>query len=142
MLTAAQEAAGDGVSLLGVTVLTSLDEVGLGNVWGRPIGSIEDEVLRLAELAEACDLGGVVCSAREASSVRSILGSTREIVTPGIRLAGDSAHDQRRVTTPAQAVAAGATRLVVGRSISGSSDPQAAFDRVLADANAGIAGRT
>ena len=132
MLERAVEAAGE-TRLLGVTVLTSMSGADLGQVWGRTIDDVADEVGRLARLAREAGLTGIVCSAAEAALVAGQLDDGAEIVTPGIRLAGDPLHDQSRVTTPADAVRNGATRLVVGRSITQATDPAAAFDRVMDD---------
>ncbi|MXW18468.1 MAG: orotidine-5'-phosphate decarboxylase, partial [Gemmatimonadetes bacterium] len=79
-------------------------------------------------------LGGAVCSAAEAARVRETMGSDARIVTPGIRLAGDRVHDQRRVRTASEAFAAGATHIVVGRPVTRATDPAAAFARFAADA--------
>jgi orotidine-5'-phosphate decarboxylase len=118
--------------LIAVTVLTSLDvgdlaEIGIGD-------SAEDEVLRLAKLAAACDLDGVVCSAAEASALRRALGARFKLVTPGIRPAGAAADDQARVVTPQVALANGADYLVIGRPITQAADPLAA----LRDINAAV----
>ena len=117
--------------LIGVTVLTSMGDDDL-----RELGytqSAGERVLSLAALAADSGLDGVVCSAQEAPALRAQRGGEFCLVTPGIRLAGDDAGDQRRVLTPAQAVAAGADYLVIGRSITGASDPLAALQRVHAE---------
>lgn len=114
--------------LIGVTVLTSLSDQDLAELGYAE--STAERVLRLASLAAASGLDGVVCSALEAPQLRRALGETFCLVTPGIRLAGDAAGDQRRVLTPAQAVAAGADYLVIGRSVTGAADPLAALERV------------
>jgi orotidine-5'-phosphate decarboxylase len=134
MMTAAQEALADLPQrplLIAVTVLTSmsaedLDEVGVA-------GTPADQVLRLARLTQACKLDGVVCSAQEASLLRADIGPDFRLVTPGIRPAGAEAGDQRRVMTPAQALQAGATDLVIGRPITAASDPLAALQQIQAD---------
>ena len=131
MMSAAAEAAGDAVTLLGVTILTSMSAADLGRTWNRPLESVSDEVVRLAQMAVAAGVGGVVASALEAKTLRSTLGSEPVIVTPGIRLAGDATHDQARVCTPSDAAEAGADFLVVGRSITASPDPLDALRRVL-----------
>jgi orotidine-5'-phosphate decarboxylase len=103
--------------LLGVTVLTSVR------------GDVQAEVLRLAKLAKECGLDGVIASPREIRAVREAMGSNFLIVTPGIRPAKAEAGDQQRVMTPAEAVAAGASYIVVGRPIIKADDPaQAAAD--------------
>jgi orotidine-5'-phosphate decarboxylase len=85
-------------------------------------------------LARNAGLDGVVCSPHEAAAVRRECGSEFAIVTPGIRPAGTAAGDQRRVSTPAQAIAAGADYLVVGRALTGADDPRAAARSLLAEA--------
>lgn len=134
MLAAAARAAPPSLRLLGVTVLTSLDAAGLGDVFGRPVADVGAEADRLAALARDVALGGVVCAASEAGRIRAVLGSKSHIVTPGIRPAGEPHHDQRRVRTAAQAFRAGATHIVVGRPVTRSSDPAAAFERIVVDA--------
>lgn len=114
--------------LIGVTVLTSTSDEEL-----REMGYTElsqERVLRLAALAADSGLDGVVCSALEATALRQVHGSEFCLVTPGIRLSGDDAADQRRVTTPADAFAMGSDYLVIGRSITAATDPLAALQRV------------
>ena len=114
--------------LIGVTVLTSTSDEEL-----REMGYTElsqARVLRLAALAADSGLDGVVCSALEATALRQVHGSEFCLVTPGIRLSGDAAADQRRVTTPADALAMGSDYLVIGRSITAATDPLAALQRV------------
>jgi len=132
MIRAAREAAGSDLRLLAVTVLTSLEAEGLGQVWGRPAVRIEEEVLRLARLAVDGGADGVVASAREAVALKADLGRDLFVATPGIRLPGGDAHDQARVTTPAEAVAAGSDLLVVGRAITGAREPREALERIRA----------
>ncbi len=134
MMEAAAEAAGADLMLLGVTVLTSMTASDVGDSWGREVDSLEDEVVRLARLAQQSGLGGVVASVREAAPIKEAIGSDLVVVTPGIRLAGDDAHDQARVSTPAEAVAAGADYLVIGRSVTQALDPVEALRRVYAQA--------
>jgi orotidine-5'-phosphate decarboxylase len=93
-------------------------------------------VQRLAALTADCGLDGVVCSAQEAPVLRASHGENFCLVTPGIRLAGDDAGDQRRVVTPADAVSGGASHLVIGRSITGAADPLAALERVQQELSA------
>jgi len=111
--------------LVGVTVLTSLDADDLAAV-GCP-GEPRERVLRLAELGRRAGLDGVVCSPQEAALVRRALGPGFLLVTPGVRPAGAAVGDQKRVMTPAQAIAAGADYLVIGRPITGAPDPAAAL---------------
>lgn len=133
MLGAAVEAAKARPQLmvLAVTVLTSMSQsevetIGMG-------GSIEQSVLRLAKVALAEGCQGIVSSAREASKLRQELGHEFAIVTPGVRPAGTSAGDQVRVVTPAQAIAAGASHIVVGRPITEAADPAAEARAILED---------
>jgi orotidine-5'-phosphate decarboxylase len=130
MLEAAAETAGDEVTLLGVTLLTSLSPTDVEAVWGRSIDSIREEVVRLATLAKESGVPGVVASANEAEAIRRRLGKEILIVTPGIRLQGGEANDQARFTTPAQAVRAGADYLVIGRPVTGAADPVAALEKM------------
>lgn len=132
MLSAAVEGAGDECRVLAVTVLTSLGGSGLGHVWGREIDVVGDEVLRLAQLARSSGAHGVVCSGPEAAAVRAAHGDLLEVLVPGIRLDGGPVHDQARVTTPAEAVAAGASYLVLGRAVIAAADPRAVMRRVQA----------
>jgi orotidine-5'-phosphate decarboxylase len=117
--------------LIGVTVLTSLTDAELAET-GVP-GAAEERVSLLAALAADCGLDGVVCSARESERLRRERGPGFTLVTPGIRLAGDDAGDQRRVMTPARAMAAGSDYLVIGRSITGAADPLAALQQVMSE---------
>ena len=139
MLEAARDASRGRVKLLGVTVLTSLTAAELEVVWGREISSIRDEVGRLAVLAHRCGMSGVVASALEASWIRKTLEPPFLIVTPGIRHAGAARGDQKRVATPAGAVAAGADYLVVGRPLTQADDPAAALTSLLAEVAAATA---
>jgi orotidine-5'-phosphate decarboxylase len=134
MMNAAREAI-DGHSsrplLIGVTVLTSMSEEDLRELgW---TGSAQERVLQLAELAANSGLDGVVCSAQETTVLRRERGADFALVTPGIRLAGDDAGDQRRVVSPADAMANGSDYLVIGRSITQAKDPVACLQGILAD---------
>jgi orotidine-5'-phosphate decarboxylase len=132
MLRAATEAArgaNPGLMVLAVTVLTSMDDNDLDKAGVR--GRVLDQVLRLAALALADGCQGVVASAQEASELRSELGDEFAIVTPGVRPAGASRDDQVRVATPAEAIAAGATHIVVGRPITEAADPAAEARAIL-----------
>jgi orotidine-5'-phosphate decarboxylase len=130
MMEAAAEAAGDDLILLGVTVLTSMTASDVKDSWGRAVDSLEEEVVRLARLSKESGVGGVVASVREAAPIKEAVGADVVVVTPGIRLAGDDAHDQARVSTPVEAVAAGADYLVIGRSITHAPEPAQALRRV------------
>jgi len=132
MLRAAVEAAqaiNSQLLVLAVTVLTSLDDSDLNMLGLR--GGVLDEVLRLAALALSNGCQGIVASAREASALRAEFGRDFTIVTPGVRPAGSGADDQARVVTPAEAIAAGASYIVVGRPITGASDPAAEARAIL-----------
>jgi orotidine-5'-phosphate decarboxylase len=131
MLRAAVDAAKARPELmvLAVTVLTSMDGNDLEKIGVR--GTVEDTVVRLATIALANGCQGVVASAREASTLRAELGDAFAIVTPGVRPAGTSVGDQVRVVTPADAVASGASHIVVGRPITEASDPAAEARAIL-----------
>jgi orotidine-5'-phosphate decarboxylase len=125
MLRAATAAAPAGLALLAVTVLTHLDPPQLLAL-DMP-GSVEERAARWADLAVRAGCAGVVCSPHEAASLRARHPSPFLLVTPGVRPSGSAAGDQRRVATPAQALAAGADFLVVGRPLTAAADPQAAL---------------
>jgi orotidine-5'-phosphate decarboxylase len=136
MLEAAAEAAAglpDPPTLLAVTVLTSMDQTQLAET-GR-VHSPEEEVLLLARMAFANGISGFVCSPEEAGTLRSALQGA-VLVTPGIRPAGAAIGDQKRIATPAAALAAGASYLVVGRPITQAPDPAKAAIAILAEMNA------
>ena len=133
MLRAATEAASavnPQVKVVAVTVLTSMDEPELGQVGVQ--GGILSEVMRLGNLAAAEGCHGVVASAREASEVRRHFGEDFLIVTPGVRPEGAAHGDQARVVTPAQAISAGASHIVVGRPIIEAANPSQAAREILA----------
>ncbi|MBV9572439.1 MAG: orotidine-5'-phosphate decarboxylase [Acidobacteriales bacterium] len=117
------------MSVLAVTVLTSMDDDQLERVGVR--GGVVDQVLRLSALALADGCHGVVSSAREAALLRQELGDEFIIVTPGVRPAGSDHGDQARVTTPTEAMSAGANYIVVGRPITGASDPASEARAIL-----------
>jgi orotidine-5'-phosphate decarboxylase len=124
MMTAAKEALdeqGGAMQLIAVTVLTSMDEADLLEV-GVP-RSPGEQVMHLAQLSQKCGLDGVVCSAQEAEVLKASLGADFKLVTPGIRLAASVADDQRRIVSPADAVALGSDYLVIGRPITQSENP-------------------
>lgn len=131
MLEAAARAASGRLSLVGVGVLTSMDASDYAEVVGRPVDDIGAELERLARLGMAAGLDGAVCSTREAARLRASLGERALLVVPGIRRAGEGAGDQVRTATPAEAVAAGADLLVVGRPVTGVADPRGAALAVL-----------
>lgn len=122
---AAEQAAGaDRPLIIAITVLTSLDQEALGAI--GVAGGVEEQVVRLARLAQESGLDGVVASPLEIAAIRAACGPDFLIVTPGVRPAGGAVHDQSRVATPAAAVRAGADYLVIGRAITGAADPAAA----------------
>ncbi len=126
MLRAAVQAASEtrpDLKILAVTVLTSLDDSDLEKLAVR--GKVSEQVVRLAALALADGCQGIVASPQEAAELRSKLGQDFVIVTPGVRPAGSGKADQVRTATPAQAIAAGASYIVVGRPITESKDPGA-----------------
>eukprot|EP00965_Chrysotila_dentata_P212164 6186867-Pleurochrysis_carterae.AAC.5 len=115
--------------VIAVTVLTSMDEIDLKAV-GQSVPA-DEQVIRLASLAKECGMDGVVCSAREIGLIRQACGPDFVLVVPGIRPAGSAQGDQKRVMTPADAMRAGATSLVVGRPITSSDDPSSAAQAIV-----------
>ncbi|SFZ85018.1 orotidine-5'-phosphate decarboxylase [Devosia enhydra] len=135
MRVAAKAAEGSGATVLGVTVLTSMDDADL-----REAGYARDAaglVLLRAQQARDAGIGGLVCAATEAQMVRPVLGPDMAIVTPGIRPLGAAQGDQKRVMGPGQALTAGATHLVVGRPITAAQDPAEAARAILAEMASG-----
>jgi orotidine-5'-phosphate decarboxylase len=136
MLEAAVQAVAEGAEdagvprprLLGVTVLTSLGEDDLGEVGQN--GPLADQVLRLARLAQSCGLDGVVCSPREIAALKAACGPAFVLMVPGIRPHWAASGDQKRVMTPAEALAAGADYLVIGRPVTAAQDAAAAARRI------------
>ncbi len=134
MLQAAADAAAQSTSkpmVLAVTVLTSLADADLSELGVS--GNVATQVLRLGSLARATGCGGLVASAKEAAALRRELGEGFAIVTPGVRPAGTAAGDQARVLTPAQAIASGATYLVVGRPILEAPDRALAAQNIVGE---------
>jgi orotidine-5'-phosphate decarboxylase len=131
MMTAAAEAAAAPGSprLLAVTVLTSMDASELAGI--GITASPADQVLRLAKLAQTSGIDGMVCSPEEVAMLRKQTGLNTLLVIPGIRPAGSEVGDQKRIATPAQAIAHGASMLVVGRPITRAADPAAAAQSIL-----------
>jgi len=126
---AARPAGGPG--LLAVTVLTSMDDADLcGAGYGESAAAL---VARRAADAREAGFDGIVCSPREIAIVRKIVGPDMLIVTPSIRPAGSAAGDQKRITSPAEAITAGTDYLVVGRPVTAASDPAAAAEAIVAD---------
>lgn len=130
MMEVAAEAAEGRVALLGVTLLTSLSPNDVEDMWGHPISSLREQVVRLATLSQESGLDGVVASPQEAQALRRRLGKELLVVTPGIRLPGVDVNDQVRVATPSQAAGAGASHLVLGRAVTAAADPVAALEKV------------
>lgn len=131
MKAALEGAAGSPLAVLGVTVLTSMDDADLSAAgYGRDAAG-----LVAMRIAQARDLGipGVVCAPGEAEMARAMLGSKAHVVTPGVRPADAARGDQKRVATPRAALEAGASHLVVGRPITGAADPRAAAEAILAE---------
>ncbi len=133
VVRAAKEGAGaSGLKILGVTVLTSLDRADLDDCLYQA-GTVAEVVVERARRALAAGADGVICSPEEAALVRALPEATgRLIVTPGVRPAGAAKGDQKRVMTPADAIAAGADHLVVGRPIWQATDPAAAAAAIVA----------
>lgn len=117
--------------LIAVTVLTSFDDEDLGNVGYH--GSVQDQAVRMASLAQTCGMDGVVASAYEIEALRRTCGPDFKLVVPGIRPGWATADDQKRVVTPAEAIRRGADYLVIGRPITRADDPRAAAERIAAE---------
>ena len=115
--------------LLAITVLTSFDDEAWTSIGGQL--PISDQVIRLAKLAKESGLDGVVCSALEAKMIREACGPNFLIVTPGIRPSFAATNDQKRIATPASALADGASRLVIGRPITQAATPQEAVRLII-----------
>ncbi|MCO5156193.1 MAG: orotidine-5'-phosphate decarboxylase [Aquamicrobium sp.] len=135
MRAAVAAARGSNLTLLGVTVLTSMDEADLSDA-GYSNTTPGELVARRARQALEAGMGGIVCSAAEAAAVRAIVGPGMAVVTPGIRPAGAERGDQKRVMTPADALAAGASHLVVARPIVAAPDRRAAAAAILSEMEA------
>jgi orotidine-5'-phosphate decarboxylase len=133
MMQAAQEASQGRTQLVAVTVLTSFDQQAAASV--GYVGSVQEQVVRLGSLAMESGVQGLVCSAHELQALAP-LGGVR--VVPGVRPAGQAAHDQKRVATPEEAVRAGATWIVVGRPILESPNPMQALQAINASVQQGV----
>lgn len=121
-------------SVIAVTVLTSLDDAGLSAIGvDRPAA---EQVPLLAALARGAGCDGIVCSPHEAAAMRELLGPDALVVTPGVRPEGADAGDQARTATPVEAIAAGASHLVIGRPITGAADPAAAAREIVKELSA------
>ncbi|MBO6813780.1 MAG: orotidine-5'-phosphate decarboxylase [Rhizobiaceae bacterium] len=122
MRAAVEAARGSNLCLLGVTVLTSMDDADLKAA--GYVDSARELVLKRAADASEAGMGGIVASALEAPAIREIVGPEMTVVTPGIRPAGSDAGDQKRIMTPGDAISAGASHLVIGRPITAADDPR------------------
>jgi len=131
MKAAVEARAGTDLKILAVTVLTSYDDDDL-HAAGYRLG-VSDLVQSRAQQAELLGVDGLVCSAEEAAALRRLVGRRMSLVTPGIRPAGSSSGDQKRIMTPARAIAAGADYLVVGRPVLEAADPKAAAEAIQAE---------
>ena len=131
MAAAARGVAGSGLKVLGVTVLTSLDQTDLGDL--GVTREMKAQVEALGRLACSNGADGIVCSPKEVANMRAALGPDALLVTPGVRPAGSDVGDQKRVATPAQAVKDGSTHLVVGRPILEAANPCAAARAIAAE---------
>jgi orotidine-5'-phosphate decarboxylase len=132
MIKAAVEGAGPKCDVLAVTILTSLDQQSLATAWDKPTADVAQEVARLAETAKRAGAAGVVCSGAEAPLLRAHLGKEFALLVPGIRLPDSPADDQSRTVTPAQAAEAGATYIILGRTVTKAPNPIAAFRQATA----------
>jgi orotidine-5'-phosphate decarboxylase len=131
MKAAVEARGGSGLKILAVTVLTSYDDSDLHSA-GYRLG-VSDLVEARARQARALGVDGIVCSPEEAAALRKIVGHQMSLVTPGIRPAGAATGDQKRIMTPARAIAAGADYLVVGRPVMEAADPKAAAEAIQAE---------
>lgn len=131
LTAAAKGAAGSALKVLGVTVLTSYDDADLAAA-GYASG-VEDMVRRRAASAREAGVAGVICAPTDAAMVRTILGPSGLVVTPGVRPSGADVGDQKRIATPADARRAGADMIVVGRPVTAAADPLAAARAIVAE---------
>jgi orotidine-5'-phosphate decarboxylase len=125
------------LKLLGVTVLTSMDEADI--TAAGYTGNVASLVAARAADARAAGMDGIVASPAEAGALRAIVGPDMAIVTPGIRPAGSAAGDQKRIATPASAIRSGADYLVVGRPVTGATDPKRAAEAIVSETEAALA---
>jgi orotidine-5'-phosphate decarboxylase len=131
MKAAAEARAGSDLKILAVTVLTSYDDSDL-HAAGYRLG-VTDLVGARAQQAQALGIDGLVCSPEEVAALRNVIGHRMQLVTPGIRPSGSATGDQKRIMTPARAIAAGADYLVVGRPVLEAADPKAMADTIQAE---------
>jgi orotidine-5'-phosphate decarboxylase len=139
MKAAVEARAQTDLKILAVTVLTSYDDGDLHAAGYRL--SVADLVEARAQQAQVLGVDGLVCSAEEASALRKIVGHQMRLVTPGIRPSGSAAGDQKRIMTPARAIASGADYLVVGRPVLEAADPKAAAEAIVAEITPGLVER-
>ena len=137
MRAAVEGREGSNLKLLAVTVLTSFDKTDLADL-GYPC-TVEELVELRVKKAMAASVDGLVCSPLEAARVRSLTGPAAILVTPGVRSLGAAKGDQKRVATPAEAIAAGATYLVIGRQVTRAADPKQAVQDILEELKIGLA---
>ncbi len=138
-LAVEQEAARRGIAVpltLAVTVLTSMAQNELENDMLISNWSVEEVVVKWALAAKQCGIGGVVCSPREIAAIRAACGNDFKIVTPGIRPAWSKANDQKRITTPAQAIKLGADYIVIGRPITAAANKIQAVQKIIEELEA------
>ena len=128
---AAKRRGGDRTKLVAISILTSMDQEALASI--GITCPIPEEVSRLASLAFGAGSDGIVCSPQEAAQMRALLGPDALIVTPGVRPAGSDIGDQKRIATPSAAIAAGASKLVIGRPITGADDPVLACENIVSE---------
>ncbi|MCF6343238.1 MAG: orotidine-5'-phosphate decarboxylase [Devosiaceae bacterium] len=129
MGAAARAAAGTSLKILGVTVLTSLDDDDMMNAgYDRDVASLVGLRAHQASLAK---IGGIVCSPLEAAMVRTLIGEEMAVVTPGIRPKGAQINEQKRSMTPSEALNNGASHIVVGRPITNAADPKSAAEKII-----------
>lgn len=131
LAAAAKGAAGSNLGILGVSVMTSMDDADLARA-GYGMGVKDLVVLRARQTLEA-GCAGLICSASDLENVRAAVGAGLKLITPGIRPAGSAVGDQKRVMTPRDAIALGADNLVIGRPITGAADPRGALQSILDD---------
>lgn len=136
MKAALEGTRGTDTKILGVTVMTSYDDSDLLAA-GYAMG-VKELVAHRARQAKEIGIGGLILSAEEVRAMRKLVGDTLDLVTPGIRPAGAAIGDQKRVMTPGEAIAAGATRLVIGRPITEAADPKAAADAIVQEIEAAL----
>jgi len=127
------QGSGGHCKVFAVTVLTSLTASELAGAWGRPSVDVPTEVARLAQVAASAGAAGVVCSGAEAGMLKARFEGALKLLVPGVRLPGSSTDDQARVVTPAEAVEAGASYVILGRTVTKAPDPVAAM-RAAAEA--------